>query len=362
MHFYMLDCDLTESGPVLGRAYFHGLLGGATALAFYCLLNILTDPGGDFGLSGRFSFNQAPPSEAIVRGQAGGNPVFYARAIRESNADVFLFGTSRVSRGFDICGQPNILRIGGNAWGISQLAQAQALVLDSRNDSATLLIEIGLPQDEQDEQDGIAVRPGNIVYAALSLENAFWSLQTITASRASRPLVPTYTRCAPVPSAPPDWNGALKALYAEQKIIDPSPKSLRRGRDNVLEMADEADRICARNGVRHRLIYFSLPATPAQIRGQQLDLLFKTNSQEIADRFARRVKTSNGCSIRYLNFTRVPPGDAAEQKLWQSRDQWWDYTHYSPRLGSIALRELLTDALERGSEKSLPKTKAVPPS
>jgi hypothetical protein len=337
----MPDFEPAQPAPVLTRGYVRALVAGALLLSLYCLLNVLADPTGEFGLSGRFAFNRAPPPAALAKGEAGGNPMFYARAIRESRASVFLMGASRTWRGFDTCARPEVLRLAGDAWGIAELARAQDLVLNSRDRPATVLIEIGLPQKEQARA---TLQPANAVSVALSPETAWLSAQTIARSIGGHPVSPTLQTCAPYPSPPQDWGQAAQTLRGWLELIDASPASLRRGQLNLRQMIDAADRACIRTGLRHRLIYFSLPATPARSPAHRLDQIIQGNSRAIARLFEHRVPPAGGCDIQYLNFTTVPPGDAAEQSLWRDRGQWSDYAHYSPRLGDVALRVLLGEA------------------
>jgi hypothetical protein len=336
----MLASDPCPPEPALARRYLLGLAGGAALLSFYCLVNVLADPTGEFGLSGRFALNRAPPPEAIAEGEAGSNPAFYTRAIRESAASVFLIGTSRTWRGFDTCGRPELLRVAGSAWGIAELTWIQRAVLESRDRPATLLVEIGLPQDESGR---IGSPLANAVSVALSPRTFPLALRTMAGSLSGRP-APAYIGCTPFPSPRADWAEAARTLRAALTYVDASPASLRRGRDNVMAMADAADRICARTGIRHRLVYFSLPPAPAGSPAPALDLIIQWNSTRLASAFADRPRPAGGCDIRYANYATDPPGPAAGRPLWRDRRFWSDYSHYGPRLGELALRTLLAAA------------------
>jgi hypothetical protein len=328
----------SDREPALSRGYFAGLIGGCALLGLYCLLNVLVDPTGEFGLSGRFAFNLVPPPAAMTRGMAGGNPAFYGRTIRESDPDAFLVGQSRTWRGFDTCRRSGILRIAGSAWGISELARTQRMILQSRRRPITLMVEIGLPQDERNR---VGSPLSDAISVGLSPRTAWLSLQTVAGSLAGGKAAPSYVTCRPLPSPPTDWEQASRTLQASMQFIDATPDSLRRGRLNVVAMADEADRICARSGIRHRLIYFSLPSTPARSPALDLDRVVRLNSRVIAAMLARRTSRPDGCTTSYRDFTSSPPGSPEEKALWRDRGQWSDYGHYSPRLGDIALTELL---------------------
>jgi hypothetical protein len=325
-----------ENAP-LSRGYWLGLGGGTALLSAYCLVNIFADPTGEFGLSGRFAFNRAPPPEAIAQGEAGGNPAFYTRAIRESSADVFLIGASRTRRGFDTCDRPELLRIGGSAWGISEISRIQSAVLASRNRPTTLLIEIGLPQDESGR---IGSPLANAVSVALSPHTLSLAMRTMWASMSGE-AAPSYVACRALPSPPADWAAAAQTLRATLTFVDASPASLSRGRENVEKMAEAADRICARTAIRHRLVYFSLPPAPAGSPAPDLARIIAWNSARLAAAFSRRPPSAGGCSIRYVNYATEPPGSAAERALWRDRRFWSDYVHYGPQLGESALKTLL---------------------
>ncbi|RZJ25343.1 MAG: hypothetical protein EON85_13325 [Brevundimonas sp.] len=92
----------------LTRGWWTGLSAGLVLLVGWCLLNVLVDPTGEFGQSGRHAFNRFPPPAVIAAGESGNNPAFFTRAIREHDGDAFLVGSSRTWRGFDTCGRPDI--------------------------------------------------------------------------------------------------------------------------------------------------------------------------------------------------------------------------------------------------------------
>jgi hypothetical protein len=334
----MPDSDGTTGEPAPTRGYWRGLLGAGAVLAVYCLLNILVDPTGEFGQSGRYAFNRAPPPAVIASGEAGGDPAFYVRAIRESQAGIFLIGASRTRRGFDTCSRPAILRIANSAWGLTELARLERAILEDKERPVTLLVEVGLPQDESAR----AMSPlRTAASVALSPHTAWFSLQTIAASLREHPQLPAYTSCTPRPSPPVDWREAARSAAALATFIDATPESLQRGRDNLMAMADDADRLCARTGVRHNLIFFSLPVTPDGSPARAYDLIVRRDADRIAALFASRVARPGGCAIRYANFATIPPGSPGEQRLWRDRGSWSDYSHFSPRLGEIALTALL---------------------
>jgi hypothetical protein len=333
----MPDSDRTTAEPPLTRGYWLGLLGAAAVLAVYCLMNILVDPTGEFGQSGRYAFNRAPPPAVVAYSEAGGDPAFYMRAIRESPAGIFLLGASRTRRGFDTCSRPAILRIAGSAWGITELARLERAILEGKERPVTLLVEVGLPQDERAR--------------AVSPRTAWFSLQTIAASFGQHPQLPAYTSCTPNPSPPVNWREAARNVAAISTFIDATPESLQRGRDNLMAMADDADRLCARTGVRHNLVFFSLPVTPDGSPAGAYDLIVRRDSDRIAALFSSRVARPGGCAIRYANFATIPPGSPAEQLLWRDRGSWSDYAHFSPRLGEIALTALLGTGRARPSTR-----------
>jgi hypothetical protein len=345
----MPDSENTTGEPALTRGFWRGLLGAGAVLAAYCLLNILVDPTGEFGQSGRYAFNRAPPPAVIASGEAGGDPAFYRRAIRESEAGIFLIGASRTWRGFDTCSRPAMLRIAGSAWGVTELARLERAILEGKERPVTLLVEVGLPQDERAR----AISPlRTAASVALSPRTAWFSLQTIAASLGGHPQLPAYTSCTPRPSPPADWREAARNVAAISTLIDATPESLQRGRDNLMAMADDADRLCARTGVRHSLIFFTLPVTPDGSPARAYDLIVRRDAERIAALFASRAARPGGCAIRYANFATIPPGSPAERLLWRDRAFWSDYSHFSPPLGEIALTALLgggSPALPPGS-------------
>ena len=330
--------NIDPLGPSAGsvRGYFTGLACGAALLAIHCIFNVLVDPTGAFGLSGRFAFNRAPPPQVVTYGESTGDPAFYSRAIRESRATKYLIGQSRTWRGFDTCVRPDMLRVAGSAWEISQLEQVQRTVLSTRQAPVIALVEIGLPQEEPMKTSSF-VRGLSV---AMSPQTTYFSILTVVASM-RRQRSPNFISCRPHASPPENWPEALRTLRAALTYVNASKGSLLQGRRNVLAMADAADRICENTGLRHRIIYFSLPATPSQSPATALDQKVRENSQAIATLFARRAVPTNGCFISYRNFTTEPPGTTAQQAMWHERAYWSDYAHYSPALGEVAMDVLL---------------------
>ena len=151
----------------------------------------------------------------------------------------------------------------------------------------------------------------------------------------------TYAPCEALPPGPRNWIQAERSLRYTLSQLDTSTTSLAMGRRDLADLADLADDICRRTGLRHRLVFFTLPGTPdnAPVKGH--DRLVKANAMRIAAMFAARQSGAGRCDIRYLNFASTPPGNEAERALWRDRDQWSDYFHFSARLGETALDALL---------------------
>lgn len=328
--------------PRLTRRYWTGLIAGLTVFTGYALVNVLVDPTGEFGQSGRYAFNRAPPPAVIAAGVAGGNPAFFTRAIREHRGDVFLIGSSRTWRGFDTCSRPDILRVAGSAWGRTELERVEQTILGGRSSPATLLIEVGLPTAER---PAIGDPAQAALSTALSPRTTLFSVRTVAHSLAGGArAAPSHAPCSPLAPDPIDWVQAERSLRYSLGLLDTTPPSLAEGRRHVAEMADRADDICRRAGLRHRLVFFTLPTSPAGSPSPAHDRIVQANAVRIAHMFAAREQTSSGCEVRYVNFASTPPGDAEDRRLWRDRNQWSDYTHFSARLGATALEALLGPA------------------
>ena len=102
-------------------------------------------------------------------------------------------------------------------------------------------------------------------------------------------------------------------------------------------MADLADEICAGEGIRHTVVFYSLPSTPPDSPGISRARLFNQHSDRLSRLFARRPAALNGCHIRFISLATDAPGKSGEQALWLKRENWLDYTHFSPQLGALAL-------------------------
>ena len=333
----MPSSEPPRSPPPLTRGWWVGLSVGLLLLAAWGLLNVIVDPTGEFGQSGRHAFNRRPPPAVIAAGEAGNNPAFFTRAIREHRGDTFLIGSSRTWRGFDTCPRPEVLRVAGSAWGLRELTQVQRTILTLRQSPATVLIEVGFPTTERPAISD-PVQAG--LSTALSPRTTLFSLQTLANSlggatdRAS-----SYPACAPLAARPTDWEQADRSLRYAQGLFDTSPASLEQGRRTLQAMATAADQLCLRKGVRHRLVFFSLPAMPVGAPAHEAAV--RANTARIGQEFARRTPTPGGCDVRYVDFSVTPPGGAT---LWRNRDHWSDYTHFRPQLGALALDALIPQA------------------
>lgn len=332
-----------DEAPVrLTRGWWLGLGAALAILVGYAAFNVMIDPTGEFGQSGRHAFNQSPPPGVIAQGEAGGNPAFFTRAIREHRGDVFLIGSSRTWRGFDTCARPDVLRVAGSAWGLRELTRVERTILNTRGTPATLLIEIGLPTRER---PAIVDPAQAAISTALSPRTTLQSMQTVAHSlNGGEPDPSTYAPCRPLAPGRQDWVQAERSIRYTLTLLDTSSASLATGRRNVVDMADLADDICRRSGLRHRLIFFTLPATPAGAPVGDHDRIVEVNATRIAALFADRKPRAGGCDVRYLNFASTPPGDEEARALWRDRDQWSDYFHFSARLGATAMAVLLGPA------------------
>lgn len=337
-----------KKAPVrLTRGWWTGLGVGLAILTGHALFNMMVDPTGEFGQSGRYAFNRSPPPGVIAQGVASGNPAFFTRAIREHRGDVFLIGASRTWRGFDTCSRPEILRVAGSAWGLRELAQVEQTIMNDRTTPVTLLIEVGLPTRER---PAIVNPTQAALSAALSPRTTLQSVQTVAHSLTGGEVDSTnYAPCQSLPPDPQDWIQAERSLRYTLSQLDTTVASLAMGRRNLVDMADRADEICRRTGQRHRLVFFTLPATPADAPVSGHDRIVQDNAMRIATMFAHRKPDASGCHIRYLNFASTPPGDEETQALWRDRDQWSDYFHFSAHLGETALAQLVNQTSFHGS-------------
>ncbi len=322
----------------LTKSFWVGLVAGVVMLSTFAGFNIAVDPTGDFGLSGRFAFNRTPSPEVIAFGRESRNPAYLQRAIRDSDATHFLVGTSRTGRGFDTCGYPEVLSLWGASWDLPEFRQVQGMVLAGRSKPVTLLMEVGLPT---------TLRPVTeeplpaAISVALSPRTTVQALKTVAYSISGAPVPPTYAPCREPPT-PPRWAAAaINARFSASQLLL-TPEALGRQERSLLEMADDADRICRRDGVRHTLIFYTLPSTPPGSPTASAAQFFNRNSERLAGVFARRPAAPGGCDVRFLDLSANPPGGPAEQGLWLRRENWLDYTHFSHRLGATALARLLS--------------------
>jgi hypothetical protein len=329
-----------DPGPAvrLTRSFWIGLIAGVVLLLSVAGFNVVVDPTGEFGLSGRFAFNRAPPPEVIAFGREGRNPAYLRRAIRESDATHFMIGTSRTERGFDTCGRPEVLGLSGSSWDLPEFRQVQDMVLAGRSRPVTLLMEVGLPTTLAPVIDDPIPAA---ISVALSPRTTLQALKTVSYSLSGRPVPSTYVPCR-TPPTPPRWErAAINARYSANQLVL-TPEALGRQERSLLAIADAADRICRRDRLRHTVIFYALPSTPPGSPTASQAQFFNRNSVRLAGVFARRPAAPGGCDVRFLNMSDDPPGGPAGQALWSSRANWLDYSHFSHRLGATALERLLS--------------------
>lgn len=322
----------------LTKSFWIGLIAGVVLLSTFAGFNIVVDPTGEFGLSGRLAFNRAPPPEVVAFGKEGRNPAYLQRAIRDSDATHFLIGTSRTGRGFDTCDRPEVLGLWGASWSLPELRRVQDMVLADRRRPVTLWVEVGLPT---------TLRPviehpiPAAISVALSPRTTLQALKTVAHSLSGESALSTYVSCREPPT-PPRWAAAaINARYSASQLVV-SSEALGRQERTLLAMAEAADRTCRRDGLRHKVIFYTLPSTPPGSPIASAAQLFDRNSDRLAGVFARRPAAPDGCDIRFLGLATDPPGGAAGKALWLSRENWLDYTHFSHRLGATALADFLS--------------------
>lgn len=322
----------------LTKSFWIGLIAGMVMLSTFAGFNIMVDPTGEFGLSGRFAFNRTPPPEVIAFGRETRNPAYLERAIRDSDATHFLIGTSRTGRGFDTCGRPEVLSLWGASWDLPEFRQVQGMVLAGRTNPVTLLMEVGLPTT----LPPVVEKPiPAAISAAVSFRTSVQALKTVSYSLSGEPVPSTYVSCREPPT-PPRWEAAaINARFSANQLVL-TPEALGRQERSLLAMADAADRVCRRDGLRHTVIFYSLPSTPPGSPTASAAQFFNRNSERLAGVFARRPAAPDGCDVRFVDMSDDPPGGPEEQGLWLSRDNWLDYSHFSHRLGATALARFLS--------------------
>ncbi len=325
----------------LGRAYWAGFAAACAIVLGIAALNVFIDPTGAFGLNSAHALNRTMPANVLDHVRRGAPTAVYRRIVRESGADVFLIGPSRAAVGFDTCRRPEVLRLAGSSWGPREMATAAALALERRREPAVLLIEVGLPLDDGGpEPDGRRA----LVNAALSPRSTLFSLQTIAASLSGDDQPGRLAACGAEVRIP-DWQAAARNLEHMQRIVDVSPASARRGRAIVDGMVEAADDICRSTGVRHTLILFALPPTPPHPAMQGFTRRVATGLRGLSQDL-KRSRREGGCRVIVHDMIARPPGPASGRALWNDRSEWVDYTHFSPRLGALALEELLAVAAQ----------------
>jgi len=151
---------------------------------------------------------------------------------------------------------------------------------------------------------------------------------------------PVYIRCQPRRGVE-DWELAVANAGRSADNLELSSPAFLRQRQSLLDIAADADAICARSGVRHTIVFYTLPSTPAGVQRADTARQLNDHARGLENFFSRRPRDANGCRHTFVDLASDPPGGAAKRNLWLQRDYWSDYTHFSPQLGSSAIDALL---------------------
>lgn len=320
------------------KLFWRALLACGMLILAMCLFNASIDPTGQIGLAKTHALNRTTTASVVSFVRNSGSVTAYERAIATTSADTFLIGTSREARGFDLCDRPNMLRIAGSNWGIREISQVHTRVLETRTAPTTLLIELGVVSD----RGGAGESPNpSAAYTALSPRTTLLSFQTMAANIGrSDEIAVREAECRPLPSEPVDWRAAAERFEFGSRLFDASKASRKRGREILEQMIGDANRVCAKTKIRHTIVFFSLPGTPNLPLTQQFDASLRDAQRDSVKMF-RDLSRRGACRFRYFDLLTTPPGSSAEQQLWRDRDQWNDFTHFSPQLGRLALNAIM---------------------
>jgi hypothetical protein len=326
--------------PARAEPFWRSVLGSVTVIAAIFLLNVVIDPVGEIGLVKPNRLNRLTPNSVARTIREAQDVSVYRHVIATTRADTFLIGTSREARGFDLCRQPDIVRIASSGWTIREIAAAQALVLGTRTAPARILVELGAANDLGNSRGRNEFAN---LHAALAPTTTLMSLRTLTANLSLPEDVGAGDAfCRPLTYGPTDWRMARRT-FESLPMFDDGPAARRTGGLLLLRMMADADAICAKTGLRHRVVFFALPSALVA----PLTRRFVAKMHDAEERTASIVtEAASGaaCDFSYLNLSASPPGSGEQNKSWREQTNWTDYNHFSPMLGAIALRTLLKHA------------------
>jgi len=327
----------------LSRGYWVGL---ALALALagpVILLNVLVNPIGIFGAPRQHVFNRTTPRPALEFVSGRRLTHFYDDVVADPQTNIFLVGDSRIGVGMPSCGLP-IGRVIGLGWGLQTFDPVVRHLLTSRNRPATVLIQ--LPVLTEPEVLPTSSSATLMVYGALAPHATRLSLLTLQAN-AKRRFSDLGGREANCASQQAFGLEPAPITRTEQERRDYLHAGSNRYMHNLATLATlsaAADGVCARRHVRHRLVFFRLPASFEQ--SEDLRQMTVRASADAQRTIQARPTAASGCSISFVDFSSGPPG---QEIRWRQPSNWIDQSHFGQALGASALSAILSmsDASDR---------------
>lgn len=257
----------------------------------------------------------------------------YRAAIRDETADTFLLGSSRAVRGHDLCGQPGIIRVAVSGWRLDDVATITLDLLAQRTRPATIIAEIGIP--EADPED----RPAGHLHRAISPAQTLRTLDLLVSRPPTRSELRASCRPSPISTTERAWLNARRPGFGRDL---PDAAAVARGFDRIERFIRDANALCRRQRLRHRLRFFAAPLTSDVQAAARSDRALRTSAVRLTALFAN-ASASGGCEFDFRDLRAAPPGGIGP---WRDPRNWSDAVHYKPVLGKVALAAMLEPPAE----------------
>jgi hypothetical protein len=318
------------------RSYLRALLTSALiATGFIAAFNLAMDPMGEFGISGTHRLNAVVPTK--VHEFRMGAVDRYLSTVIDGRADRYLIGSSRVEYGFDLCEQPDIRRIALFSFDMSDARHIQARLLSTADRPLRLIMEMagmGINPIRRVQYDS---PPPSLVIrklgALFSYEALRLSIDTLRRNLTARsPTDPAVARCRPSPQ----WieENQTEITIAQRETRAQVAVRNADDYDRLFRTAlAEADRICARTGIRHRIRWLVAPPSFDQAELPATGPMSILQRARMQSALHDRRPEAAFCDIALVTA-------GFDDDRWRNRANWLDPNHFSPALGAPVLTAL----------------------
>lgn len=359
-------------------------IGALLTISAIATLNIFVDPLGRFGFAYQFPFNAHYSSVAALNLRTL-YPDPYLQSMGKRHAKTYLLGTSRFMVGFNTCDFSQSQKVSLGGADLNRLAQAQRILLSHARQPTTVFTEVAELNTDQEQHApstlSFFLKDDDLLVSLFGKLTTVASLKTVVLNLTT-PSIHEATPDCKEQSVPfhiqpkkkkekrntandheneflkllslfhETWNELISSIFHIQTKNAPKRKTAAATDDNSpllrkawSEAISSVEEICHRQGIRHKINWIILPQTANYWKRplQQETLRQLQQSYETAIKSVRPY--AGACDISLTSF--IPEPNNPDLKLWQQKELWEDYIHFSPVLGALVLKNIIGTSAQR---------------